>query len=484
MTFFSRLVLITLLVVANASLPLAQVKRRPARSSAQPTVVEKNLRAELGFLACDAMQGRGSGTGFERLAAEYIGSQFRQFGLEPGGDPDASGAKGFVQRVTLTTAKFLQAPVLTAKAGNNIHKWQYGKDLLVTGLRVPNLGGDLQIIDVDGTPTKGSVVVVKLPDGVDQQKRQELVRKARMAQAVAIIMVESDAGHKMREAGDARLPSLPGRMQSETAADIPFASIALRKDAVEELAAMPGGTRVEFGGPTKDDATAATWNVVGVLRGSDPKAASEVIMLSAHLDHLGVNEAATGDTIFNGADDDASGCVAVMELARSLAAGKRPRRTVYFICFGSEERGGFGARYFVANLPVPLEQVIADITFEMLGRPDGKVAANTLWLTGYERSTLGPELARQGALLVADPHPEQNFFQRSDNYTLALRGIVAHTVSSFGLHTDYHRPSDEVSKIDFPFMTRSIGSLIKPVRWLADSSFKPAWLPGQAPKRN
>jgi Zn-dependent M28 family amino/carboxypeptidase len=207
-------------------------------------------------------------------------------------------------------------------------------------------------------------------------------------------------------------------------------------------------------------------------------------MLSAHLDHLGVNEALSGDKIFNGADDDASGCVAVMELARALAAGRRPRRTVYFICFGSEERGGLGARYFVANLPVPLEQVVADITFEMLGRPDPKVAANTLWLTGYERSNLGPELARQGALLVADPHPEQNFFQRSDNYTLALRGIVAHTVSSFGLHSDYHRPSDDLSKIDFPFMIRSIDSMIKPIRWLANSAFKPAWLLRHGRKRN
>jgi hypothetical protein len=119
----------------------------------------------------------------------------------------------------------------------------------------------------------------------------------------------------------------------------------------------------------------------------------------------------------------------------------------------------------------------------MLGRPDSKVPANTLWLTGYQRSTLGPELARQGALLVADPHPEQNFFQRSDNYTLALRGVVAHTVSSFGLHTDYHRPSDDLSKIDFVFMTRAISSLVKPIKWLANSSFKPTWLPGQMPTR-
>jgi Zn-dependent M28 family amino/carboxypeptidase len=119
----------------------------------------------------------------------------------------------------------------------------------------------------------------------------------------------------------------------------------------------------------------------------------------------------------------------------------------------------------------------------MLGRPDEKVPGGKLWLTGYERSTLGPELARQGAALVADPHPEQNFFRRSDNYPLALRGVIAHTVSSFGLHTDYHRPSDDISKIDFPFMTRSLNSLVKPVRWLANSTFRPAWLPGQAPTR-
>jgi len=153
------------------------------------------------------------------------------------------------------------------------------------------------------------------------------------------------------------------------------------------------------------------------------------------------------------------------------------------VCFGSEERGGWGAQFFVAHSPVPLDHIVADINLEMLGRPDAKVATNTLWLTGYERSNLGPELAKQGARLVADPHPDQNFFQRSDNYTLALRGVVAHTVSSYGLHTDYHRPSDDVSKIDFSFMTQSIHSLIKPVRWLAESTFRPAWEPGKAPKR-
>jgi Zn-dependent M28 family amino/carboxypeptidase len=302
----------------------------PVYAQRNAPIKEQNIRAELGFLASDAMQGRGSGTNYERIAAEYIASQFRQFGLEPGGDTDSAGNKDYVQQVPAT------------------------------------------------------------------------------------------------------------------------------------------------------ERSKATWNAIGVLRGSQP---GEAIMLSAHLDHLGVNESLTGDKIFNGADDDASGSVAVLELARVLAAGKRPRRTIYFVCFGSEERGGYGSRYFIAHSPVPLPEIVANLTFEMLGRPDEKVPAGKLWLTGYERSTLGPELARQGAALVADPHPEQNFFRRSDNYPLALRGVIAHTVSSFGLHTDYHRPSDDISKIDFPFMTRSLNSLVKPVRWLANSTFRPAWLPGQAPAR-
>jgi len=323
------------LPLGRATLALIVSLLITASVPAQSPVLEQNVRAELNFLASDAMQGRGSGTTYERIAAEYVGSQFRQFGLEPGGDADANGNKGFVQRVALESPRVVE-----------------------------------------------------------------------------------------------------------------------------------------------------TWNVIGILRGSDPAAATEAIVLSAHLDHLGVSDTLAGDKIFNGADDDASGCVAVLELARALAAGKRPRRTIYFVGFGSEERGGYGSRYFRDNPPVPLTQIVANLNFEMLGRPDPKVGADKVWLTGYERSNLGPELAKQGAALVADPHPEQHFFQRSDNYSFALRGVIAQTVSSFGLHTDYHRVTDEVSKVDFPFMTRAINSMVKPIQWLADSTFRPEWLPGQAPTRN
>ena len=117
----------------------------------------------------------------------------------------------------------------------------------------------------------------------------------------------------------------------------------------------------------------------------------------------------------------------------------------------------------------------------MIGRPDPLVPPQTLWLTGYERSNLGAALADRGARLVADPHPEQNFFNRSDNIRFARRGIVAHTVSSFGLHEQYHRPNDEIEFVDFVHMTEAIRSMLEPVRWLADSDFVPEWAPGGRP---
>jgi Zn-dependent M28 family amino/carboxypeptidase len=187
-----------------------------------------------------------------------------------------------------------------------------------------------------------------------------------------------------------------------------------------------------------------------------------------------------GDNIYNGADDDASGCVAILQLARTLAAA-HPKRTVMFVFFGSEETHGQGADYFLAHPPIPLVNMVANLEFEMIGRPDSAVQPGELWLTGFERSNLGPALAKHGARLVPDPHPEKHFFQRSDNYALAKKGIVAHTVSSFGLHKDYHRPSDDLAHIDFNHMEEAIHSMLGPVKWLANSEFKPEWVEGKKP---
>ncbi len=221
-----------------------------------------------------------------------------------------------------------------------------------------------------------------------------------------------------------------------------------------------------------------TWNAIAMIRGTT--LANEVILLTAHLDHLGIGPAVNGDNIYNGADDDASGTAAVLALARLLAAS-RPNRTIVFALFGSEEIGGFGNQAFLAHPPVPLTSIVANLEFEMIGRPDPAVPAGTLWLTGFNRSNLGPELVKHGAHLVKDPHPKEKFFQRSDNYALALEGIIAQTVSSFGLHKDYHQPSDELRTIDFAHMSNAILSMVEPIHWLANTTWKPQWNPGRKP---
>ena len=223
-----------------------------------------------------------------------------------------------------------------------------------------------------------------------------------------------------------------------------------------------------------------TWNAIGILRGSDDD--NEVVLLTAHLDHLGVGAPnATGDNIYNGADDDASGTTAVLALAEFLVGGPRPRRTIIFALFGSEELGGFGNAGFLAHPPVPLGSIVANLEFEMIGRPDPAIPNDSLWLTGFERSNLGSELVKHGAHLLPDPHPEQNFFQRSDNIALARQGIVAETVSSFGLHKDYHQQSDELGTIDFNHLEGAIASMVEPIRWLANNKWRPAWNPGGKP---
>jgi Zn-dependent M28 family amino/carboxypeptidase len=227
--------------------------------------------------------------------------------------------------------------------------------------------------------------------------------------------------------------------------------------------------------PRKD-----TWNAIAILRGTAQP--EEVVLLTAHLDHLGIGPPnAVGDTIYNGADDDASGVTAVLTLAHAFAAGPRPRRTIVFALFGSEEIGDYGDAAFLSHPPVPLASIVANLEFEMIGRPDPTIPSDSLWLTGFDRSDLGPELAKHGAHLVADPHLKENFFQRSDNYALARQGIIAQTVSSFGLHVDYHQPSDDLSTIDFPHMVNAIASMIAPIRWLAGTTWRPSWNGGGKP---
>ena len=224
-------------------------------------------------------------------------------------------------------------------------------------------------------------------------------------------------------------------------------------------------------------------NVVGVLRGADPVLRDEAILVDAHYDHLGIRQPVGGDSIYNGADDDASGTIAVLEIARAIASGPRPRRTIVFLATTGEEVGLLGTRWYIRQPAHPLERTVANLEIEMIGRPDSLAGGRgRAWLTGYERSTMGEALARAGIPIVADARPDEDFFMRSDNIAFAMLGIPAHTLSSFNLHGDYHRPSDEVTAVDAGHMAQVIGAAVRAVRLLADGA-KPEWKPGGRPAR-
>lgn len=475
--------LILALLIVLTSFGDAQTTRRASAKTAQKSVasiiLERNVRAEMEFLASDAMQGRGSGTQFEWLAGMYMASQLQQFGVEPAGEKDISGNATYIQTVNITRNFFAENPKVTYTVNGTSKVFEYGKDLIALRVGAAESIGKLQKINLNDKPQAGVIAFIKLQATDDAQTVGQKLGQLANGGAAAILIEETPQFRARWENTASRrlsFTNISGQTQNSSSIYI------VSKDAANDLSQVADGTNIEIKGRLGEPQKIKTWNAVGKITGSDANLKSEVILLSAHMDHLGARESAPGeDKIFNGADDDASGCVAVLELARVLAGGKSPKRTVYFTFFGSEEAGGFGAQYYVNNLPFPKDKLVANLEFEMIGRPDAKVKPEELWLTGYERSDLGPELARRGAKLVQDPHPEENFFQRSDNYTLARQGVIAHTVSSFGLHKDYHQASDEVKTIDFSHMTRSINSMVAPIQWLVNSNFKPKWVEGKQP---
>jgi hypothetical protein len=224
-------------------------------------------------------------------------------------------------------------------------------------------------------------------------------------------------------------------------------------------------------------------NVVGVIPGSDPALRDQIVLIDAHYDHLGIMRGQRPDSIYNGADDDASGVVTVMEIARALASGPAPKRTVVVAATTGEEVGLLGTRWYIQHPARPLEAMVANLEIEMIGRPDSLAGGvGRGWLTGYERSTMSDLFKNAGLPIVADARLDQQFFMRSDNIAFAERGIVAHTLSSYNMHRDYHQPSDDVAHVDFAHMTRLIDVAVRAARLIADSPTKLEWKPGGRPK--
>jgi hypothetical protein len=440
-----------------------------AAGAAQP-IEESTVRAHMEFFAGDALNGRGSGSRDEWITASYIGAQLRRNGLKALGDNG-----GYVQTVEIDRTVVAGAPILRIDPGTAIH----GEQLLVMRLSSASTQGPLQKYRAGSAVRPGATLLMPAdapPDNTAEIRPAALVLWHETAARRAHW---SELKQRPINVGRARIAGL-----AEPAAAVQNnpSQIMLAADAYAAVAALAEGSIATLAAEVRETSS-HTWNAVGALTGTDSRANEDIILLSAHLDHLGARDSGA-ERIYHGADDDASGSIAVMTLAEALAKGRPLKRTVVFAWFGSEEAGGYGARYFVEKPVVPLTQIAANLEFEMIGRPDPSIAPHTLWLTGWERTNLGPQLAAHGARLVADPHPAEKFFTRSDNFTLALRGVIAQTVSSFGLHADYHQPSDDMAHIDFGHMTEAIQSMLAPIRWLADSGFKPDWLQDGKPAAN
>jgi aminopeptidase YwaD len=457
----------------------------PIKTGATPATVNDIcaacIRGHMEFLASDALQGRGSSTHDELLAATYIASELRAYGIEPAGDDG-----GYIQKATLVKRTVSAPPELSFVAGGSTNGaatvWTHGKEMEVLNLSQTEFSGPLQKINLDGGVVKVQPGAVVFLTGNDDKK----VRAARSEMfsqgAVAMLVAPSAAKKKSWQEDGKKLPEMPTLVEGSISGMTDSSNLlAVDDNAQEVLRKLADGTFLHFKAHAGSEEKSYTWNAVGILRGSDPSQRKNAILISAHLDHLGIGAPVNGDNIYNGADDDASGTIAVLELARVLGQGPKPRRTVIFALFGSEELGGLGSTYFREHPPLPLTDIAVNLEFEMIGRADSSVPHDTLWLTGWERSNLGAELAAHGAKLVADPHPEMSFFRRSDNYVLAKKGVVAQTVSSYGLHKDYHQPSDDLSHIDFQHMNAAIASLIGPMEWLVNADFRPQWNPGGKP---
>lgn len=437
------------------------------------TVKTEWVRAHEDFLASDVMQGRGSATRDEQVTAAYVASEFEGYGLK-----HAPGMATYIQAANVV------APELDGHATLKAGEAEFRE------------GTDFILASSSGTVASGNLIRVAVGE--------ELTADIKPGDAVLVLGAKSpsdvfSAFSKLRRKGPSMVlvpltPEIqaiegmlgktrtPIHLEEDPVGRQGASLVFIRTAAIEKISKLEGAKAELEVHVVPQSAPRQTFNAIGYLPGTDPNAGT--LLLTAHLDHLGIGRPVNGDSIYNGANDDAAGTTAVLELAHALAAGPPLRRSVLFVCYGSEELGGLGSTYFGHHPPVPLTDLVANLEFEMIGSQDPKMPKDTLLLTGWERSNLGSTLKEHGALLGPDPYPEQHFFERSDNYSLALEGVVAHTAAGWGTVPTYHQPNDDLDHLDVDFMTHAIQSLVEPIRWLASSDFRPQWNPDGQPHRD
>jgi Peptidase family M28 len=418
-----------------------------------------SVRGHLSFLASDVLEGRGTPSRGLDVAAEYIASQFRRAGLEP------AFATSYFQPLDLREAAI-------DMDGFECRIYERGGEVSVTGIPLSKDG-----IQVDREPilpakltsfgTSGAVAVFR-GDGTGPEVLKQLA-----ANDAKLVIVVDPTGRLARSA--LRIPVVPADREPKVR-DGRWLFVTsfpdnLSPDARITVKAKPVSIR-----------PLSAKNVAGLLRGSDPALRDTYLVVSAHYDHEGMRPFGSGDRIFNGANDNASGVTGVLEMAASFAQlPERPKRSVLFVTFAAEEDGLYGSREFVRNPPVGLTKIVADVNFEHLGRPDadGTSYVGKGSMTGIDFSTIGPSIIAAGRLTGIEfiKHEKYNeqFFAASDNLSFAQRGIPSLTVCNGFLFPEYHAPGDHWEKIDVDNMTGLVRALALGVLTIADDARAPRW---------
>lgn len=454
------------------------------------SIQTREIRAWLEFLASPELEGRDTGSRGYDVASRYIATLLKGFGVEPGGDDGT-----FYHRFTMVKRERLTKEAFVSLTGADKKVERIGLD------------GDVGV-DAKGTiHWKGPWVCVGHGDGASADARDDFgplltdesivfvvprkdgedpaTRGVRAAGARRIIVVSDKhvrrrAGLRFRYQAQYRIdqePSDPDGVETVyISAAIADRILARWDTSVKKIRSSTSWTSRAVDGLDVEikiemrRTEARTQNVVGRIPGSDPKLAEEVIAIGAHLDHVGRQ----GDKIFYGADDDGSGCVAMLATAKAYREnGRRPRRSIVLIFFGAEEKGLHGSRAWVDRPTVPLESVVAMFNLDMVGRNEqhaerknrsGKILqaaeaaadnVNTLHVVGSKRLSLelDPWIHRVNESIGFEfEYDEEDVWRRSDHYNFAAKGIP---VAFFfaGFHPDYHKPTDTPEKINWSKLT-------------------------------
>ena len=463
-----------------ATLPKFSVT--PDIQAALDRISSDSLRGSLSFIASDLLEGRDTPSRGLDIAAEFIAAQFRRAGLEPAGN------EGYFQNAKI----LVRAP---NSDGFELKLSHGGKEFIATGKDVViraaaglNLS-DVPVIKADASDPEvienltadkvnNRVILMELARGRGRNVRGAL-RRLRDAKPAFLIVVDR-GGSEPEEASGVQLfdPDNPERnsmprISLRGAAAGKFYD-SLRAGSTDALAS------VHLAEPSEK--TVQLRNVVGILRGSDPSLKDTYVLVTAHYDHLGEKPSGEGDRIFNGANDDGSGTVSVIELANALSKLKeRPRRSIVFMTFFGEEKGLVGSRYYAHHPLFPIDKTVADVNLEQVGRTDSSEGPQiaTASLTGLDYTTLTSYFQSAGELtgvkISKNKRDSDTYFAASDNLSFADVGVPAQTLCVAFQYPDYHAVGDEWNKIDYDNMAKVDRMAGLAVIMVANSPDAPQW---------